>query len=236
MGKSIIDESQELNKDKQKQPNNEYKLRIVLPRKKGTTELTRLDQTNAMKILSSYGGLRSVNCNGITFTSNRKMKLIIDGDHAVPKSRYSRRRAIIKNSQFKNCKFDCHFTNFMKHKKRKTPGGVIENCDFTRAVFTGTLKMVMFKDCNFRGADLSKAVLKSVQFSNCNFRGTKLPYPLENGHDYRDTLGKHNRSPFNWDKRNLERIKYDKNAKGMNPDRVARNAFRKKSKSNRKAR
>lgn len=111
----------------------------------------------------------------------------------------------------------------MKHKQHKTPGGVIENCDFTKAIFTGTLKQVMFKNCDFRSADFSKAVLKSVQFSNCNFRGTKLPYKSsEKAIDYRKTLGNHNKNPYNWEKRNLERIKYDKNAKGLNPDRVAR--------------
>jgi uncharacterized protein YjbI with pentapeptide repeats len=219
---------QELKNAKQskqsKQPNNEFNLRIILPKKKGTTELTRLDQTNALKILSSYGGLRSVNCTGITFTNNRKMKMCIDGTDARPRRRGSRRAARIKNSVFTNCKFDCHIINFVKLKKTKTPGGVIENCNFTRAIFTGRIYKVMFRDCDFRSADLSKAELKSVQFVNCNFRGTKLPNKEDGTKtiDYRNTLGNHNRNPFNWERRNLDRIKYDKNAKGMNPDKVAR--------------
>jgi len=150
--------------------------------------------------------------------------MCIDGTDAKPRKRGSRRAARIKNSVFTNCKFDCHITNFVKHKKIKTPGGVIENCDFTKAVFTGLIYKVMFRDCDFRSADLSKAELKSVQFVNCNFRGSKLPNKGdgEKAIDYRNTLGNHNRNPFNWEKRNLERIKYDKNAKGMNPDKVAR--------------
>jgi len=118
----------------------------------------------------------------------------------------------------------------MKHKKAVTPGGVIENCDFTQAVFTGTIKRVMFKNCDFRAANFSKATLKSVQFSGCNFRGTKLPYQELNSIDYRETTGNHNKNPVNWNLRNLDRVKYNKNAPGMNPDRLSKKRQGKKQK------
>ena len=214
---------------------DQFVTRLVLPaktRKEGLTKLTRLSQETALKILKSYGGLRSVNCNGINFTNRSTVKLVINGSDAEPRVKRSRRAAKLKNSAFRKCKFDCHITNFMNHHKAgRTVGGTIENCDFTDAVFTGVLKYVMFKDCDFRRADFSKAQLQGVQFTNCNFRGTILPNKVsEKSTDYRNSLGNHNRNPFNWDRRNLERIKIDKNAHGMNPDRVRRKRVNTKKK------
>jgi len=139
--------------------------------------------------------------------------------------------AKIKNSTFVKARFDCDILGFwkMKGSKYEKLGEPISNCDFTKAVFTGHLQYVMFKDCDFRGADLSKAKMNpnNVQFIRCNFRGCKLP---GNPSIWRESTGSHNKDPFNWGKRNLDRIKYDKNAPGMSPDQLTKQRQGKKQK------
>jgi hypothetical protein len=208
--------------DNKSNPNQNFVLKTILPRK--SSELIQLNTEAAMKILKSYGGLRSYNMNSVVFASNSSIPLRINGK---PKRGYP---AKIKKSTFVKASLDCDILGFWKKKgsKYENLGDPISNCDFTRAVFTGKLTYVMFKDCDFRSADLSKAEMdpKKVHFVRCNFRGCKLPDdPL-----WRHSLGEHNRDPVDWDKRNLDRVKYDKNAPGMNPDRLEKKRQGKKQK------
>lgn len=108
----------------------------------------------------------------------------------------------------------------------------IDNCDFSRAVFIGGLDNVEFINCDFQGAKFDKAKFRNVVFMNCNFTGTLFSLEIRAKGD--DPDSSMFRNSYNWDKIDRSRVKYDKNAKGMNPDRAKKARLNNKKRKSKK--
>jgi len=168
-------------------------------------------------IRNRYGGLRSYIIENKTLQTSTAVL-------------FSGEKHKLSNTSFRKTTFESRGSIFRDFTSERTQR--IRNCDFSRSSFIGAIVNVEFIDCNFQGAKFDKAKFKNVVFMNCNFTGTLFCKEVRDiGDDPNSSMFRHS---YNWNKVDRSRIKYDKNAKGMNPDRAVRarlnNKKRKKSK------
>ena len=136
----------------------------------------------------------------------------------------------ISNTSFRRTTFENKRRIFANYTKSNTQR--IDNCDFSRAVFIGGLDNVEFINCDFQGAKFDKAKFRNVVFMNCNFTGTLFSLEIRDKGD--DSDSSMFRNSYNWDKIDRSRVKYDKNAKGMNPDRAKKARLNNKKRKSKK--
>jgi len=199
-----------------------FELKIVLPngRKLSPDETpVRIPLTTEAvhDIRASYGGLASyIIENKVLLTP---MAQLFDGE-----------RHRLSNTSFRKTTFQSGRTIFENFTSDETQR--IKNCDFSRSVFIGEIINVEFIDCDFKGAKFDKAKFKNVVFMNCNFTGTLFLKEVRDiGDDSSSSMFRHS---YNWSKIDRSRIKYDKNAKGMNPDRAVKARLNNKKRKNSK--
>jgi hypothetical protein len=198
-----------------------FELKIVYPKKQKSDDepvRKRLSTENVYSIRKkSWQHLRSY------IIENKKLNetcpVLFDGE--VNK---------ISNTSFRRTTFENKRRIFVNYTKGNTQR--IDNCDFSRAVFIGGIENVEFIDCDFQGAKFDKAKFRNVVFMNCNFTGTLFSLEIRDKGD--DPDSSMFRNSYNWDKVDRSRVKYDKNAKGMNPDRAKKARLNNKKRKSKK--